>query len=270
MTNENEVSNGTANETETISRREAITSAAGKSSKFITALGIGAVPLALAALARDASAQTTTDLKDALQFVLLITQMQAELHFQAAVATNFIPAADLSAMAGMRVQDAGQSQAMGGIINSINDTPADRPAFDWTAKGSFPGFSFAAGQYATYQIITQGLEDLGVRAIKGQIARMGANTTAMTQVATLASVQARHSAEIRRIRGLKGWITGAGRDDMPAVFQPIYDGEDLTVHAGFDASTLASANGGASAVSEAFDEPLSKATAQIVLNRFLA
>ena len=197
MTNENE--------SETISRRAAI----------ISALSIGAVPVALAALARSASAQTTTDLKDALQFVLLITQMQAELHFQAAVATGFIPTADLSAMAGMRVQDAGQAQAMGGIINSISDTPADKPNFDWTAKGAFPGFSFAAGQYPTYQIIVQGLEDLGVRAIKGQIARMTANTSVMSQVATLASVQGRHAAEIRRIRGRKGWITGNSRDDLP-------------------------------------------------------
>src|SRR4051812_45009342 len=170
---------------ETLSRREAITSAAGKSSKLLTALGIGAVPVALAALSRSAAAQTTTDLFDALQFCLLIVQMQNELHLKA-TATGFTPTADQSAMAGMRIQDGGQEQAIGSLITSLNAVPNDKPVFDWTAKGAFPGFAFASGQYSTYQIIVQGLEDLGVRAFKGQVARMGANTNAMTQMATYA------------------------------------------------------------------------------------
>jgi hypothetical protein len=255
-------------EAETVSRREAINSAAGKSSKFFTALGIGAVPVALAALSRSASAQTTTDLLDALQFVLLIAQMQNELHVRAAGVAGFVPSSDLSAMAGMRIQDGAQEQAIGTLITSLNAVPADKPVFDWTAKGAFPGFSFAAGQYATYQIITQGLEDLGVRAFKGQIARMTANTNAMSQIATYGSIQARHAAEIRRIRGKKAWITSNSRDDLPAFFQPVYNGEEVTVHAGYDASAL-SANGGLNAVTEAFDEPLTKAQASAIVKPFL-
>ncbi|MDQ6717816.1 MAG: ferritin-like domain-containing protein [Gemmatimonadota bacterium] len=266
MTTQNEtMAESAANEN--VSRRDAIGSA---SSKLITALGIGAIPIAMAALSRSAAAQTTTDLIDATQFVLLIVQMQAELHLRAASSSGFIPSADLSAMAGMRIQDASQVQLMGSLINSLSTVPNNQPTFDWTAKGAFPGFSFAAGQYATYQIIAHGLEDLGVRAIKGQIARMGANTNAMTQVATYASVQGRHAAEIRRIRGKKGWITSNSRDDLPAFFQPVYDGEEATAHAGFDSAALGSTNGGASAVTEAFDEQLTKAQANVILSKFLA
>jgi hypothetical protein len=255
MTIQNETLAGNAAESETISRREAITSAASRSSTLLTALGIGAVPLALAALSRSASAQTTTDLFDGLQFCLLIAQMQAELHLRAATSPGFIPSADLSAMAGMRIQDAAQEQAIGALITSLAQTPNNKPTFDWTAKGAFPSFSLASSQYATYQIIVQGLEDLGVRAFKGQMA-------------TYASIQARHAAEIRRIRGKKGWITSNSRDDLPAVFQPVYDGEEVTTHAGFDSSSLAAANGGAGAVTEAFDEPLTKAQATVI-NLFL-
>jgi hypothetical protein len=269
MTQINETVLETADEAEVVSRRDAITAAAGQSSKLIAALGIGAVPFALAALARSASAQTTTDLKDALQFCLLIAQLQSDLHLRAASPINFIPSADLSAMAGMRVQDSGQVQAIGALINSVNDTPANQPVFDWTAKGAFPGFSFASGQYATYQIIVQGLEDLGARAMKGQVARMTANTSAMSEMATYASVQGRHSAEIRRIRGKKAWVTTNSRDDLPAIFQPAYDGEEATTHNGFDSSALAAANGGANPVSEAFDEPLTKAQAMVVIQPFL-
>ncbi len=268
MTIQNETVVASDPEMEVVSRREALTSAAEKSSRFLTALGVGAIPVALAALSRSASAQTTTDLMDGLQFVLLVAQMQSELHLRAAGVSGFIPNADLSAMAGMRIQDSAQEQAIGSLITSLNGIPNNKPAFDWTAKGAFPSFSFALGQYSTYQLIAHGLEDLGVRAFKGQISRMTANTNVMSQVATYGSVQGRHAAEIRRIRGKKAWITTSSRDDLPAIFQPVYDGEEVTVHAGYDASAL-SANGGLNAVTEAFDEPLTKVQANVVISKFL-
>lgn len=269
MNTQNETFLESTNESGTVNRRDAISSAAEKSSKFFTALGIGAIPVALAALSHSASAQTTTDLNDGLQLVLLMTQLQADLHLQAASATGFIPSADLSAMAKFRIDDGAQVQAIGALITALNFTPANKPTFDFTAKGAFPGFAFAAGQYATYQIIVQGLEDLGVRLFAGQIVRMTANTNAMSQIATYASIQSRHAAEIRRIRGKKAWITSNSRDDLPAVFQPVYDGEEITLHAGFDASALGTANGGVSVATEAFDEPLTKAQAMVVLSKFL-
>lgn len=268
MTIQNETIVETAPEPESLSRRDAIASVAGKSSGLLTALGVGAVPLAIAALARSATAQTTTDLMDALQFVLLVAQMQNDLHSKAAAASGFIPAADQSAMAAMRIQDGGQEQAIGTLITSLNAVPNDKPAFDWTAKGAFPGFAFGSGQYATYQIIVHGLEDLGVRAFKGQIARMTANTNAMSQIATYGSVQGRHAAEIRRIRGKKAWVTNNSRDDLPSIFQRVYDGEQATVHVGYDSSAL-SANGGLNAVTEAFDEPLTKAQVSAIIAPFL-
>jgi hypothetical protein len=268
MTIQNEEIVETVAETETVSRRDAITSAASKSSKLFTALGIGAVPVALAAISRRAAAQTTTDLMEALQLVLLVTQMQNELHSRAAGVSGFIPTADSGAMAAMRVQDGAQTQAIGSLITSLNGVPNDKPVFDWTAKGAFPGFAFNSGQYATYQVIVQGLEDLGVRAFKGQIARMTANTNAMSEIATYGSIQGRHAAEIRRIRGKKAWVTSNSRDDLPAIFQPVYDGEQATVHAGYDSSALA-ANGGLTAVTEAFDEPLTKAQVNAAIAPFL-
>ena len=41
------------------------------------------------------------------------------------------------------------------------------------------------------------------------------------------------------------------------------------MHNGFDSSTLAAANGGANPVSEAFDEPLTKAQAMVIIQKFL-
>jgi hypothetical protein len=155
------------------------------------------------------------------------------------------------------------------LLTANGGTPADAVAFDWTAKGAFPGFNFSSGQTATFLVIAQGLTDLAVRAYTGQAARMTINVSTMTQVMTILSVEGRHSAAVRTARALKPWITGASRDDLPAFFQPVYNGEDATVHAGYDSSALAAADGGSASVTQSFDEPLTKAQVQAIIQPFL-
>jgi hypothetical protein len=42
------------------------------------------------------------------------------------------------------------------------------------------------------------------------------------------SFSKRHASEVRRLRGLKGWITGNERGaGMPAATQAVYDGEEV-------------------------------------------
>jgi hypothetical protein len=83
-------------------------------------------------------------------------------------------------------------------------------------------------------------------------------------------VEARHASEIRRLRGKKGWISGKSRDDLPAFTQAIYDGEDNTTQAGLDVSGLGAGNGGVTAVTEAFDEPLTKDQVTAIVTPFFA
>lgn len=252
---------------ESISRREAIFGGAG--SKVIGALGLGAIPFALAAMARKSDAQTSTDLSDALGLLLTIEYMQVDLHSKALSASGFVPSAVFQVFVNIRSHDLDHVTTISNLISSAGGTAPNSPTFDWTAKGAFPGFNFSTGQYATYAIIAQGLTDLAVRAYKGQAARMGFNTNIMTQVLTIHSVEGRHAGEIRHVRGNKFWITGASRDDLPAFFQPVYDGEDATVHAGYDSSALAAADGGSAAVTQAFDEPMTKAQVTSVIQPFM-
>jgi hypothetical protein len=253
-----------------LSRREAVRAGAGAGSKIISALGLGAIPLALAALAREAEAQTSTDLMDALQFLLLIEQVTVTLHLRALSVSGFVPTTAFPIFQAVHAHDADHVTLLSNMITSQSGTPADAPSFDWTAKGNFPGFAFASGQYPTYLIIAQGLADLAVRAYKGQAARMTVDLSLMTQTLVLHSVEGRHAAAIRRVRNMNAWITAKSRDDLPAFFQPVYDGEDATVHDGFDAATLAGSDGGTNSVTEAFDEPLTKAQARAIVTPFLA
>jgi hypothetical protein len=69
-------------------------------------------------------------------------------------------------------------------------------------------------------------------------------------------VEARHAAEVRRLRGQKGWITGNERGNMPAATQAVYNGEENVKQGAVnDIKTIT--NAPASAVTEGFDEPLS-------------
>jgi len=83
-------------------------------------------------------------------------------------------------------------------------------------------------------------------------------------------VEAEHAAEVRRLRGGKGWITGASRGDLPAFTQAVYDGEANTMQASINVSSLAGSNGGVDAATEALDEPLTKAQVVAIVTPFLA
>jgi hypothetical protein len=260
---------GGAAQEQLISRRDAIRSGAGAGSRLATAIGIGAIPLALASLAARAEAQTQTDLLDSLQFMLLIENMLVDLNTKALSSSGFVPSTIFPIFQSVLSHDKDHVTLLSNLLTAAGGTPANAPTFDWTAKGAFPGFNFSSGQTATFLFIAQAFADLAVRAYKGQVARMTINVSTMTQVMTIQSVDGRHAAAVRTARTKKPWITGASRDDLPATFQPVYDGEDATVHAAYDASALAAADGGIASVTEAFDEPLTKAQVQAIIQPFL-
>jgi hypothetical protein len=82
-------------------------------------------------------------------------------------------------------------------------------------------------------------------------------------------VEARHASEVRRLRGLKGWITNAERGaGVPEVAQPVYAGEDNLMQAGVDVRTITPY--GTDAITEAYDEPLSKEEVTAIASLFLA
>src|SRR5437016_5995487 len=89
----------------TVSRREAIFGTRGAPSRIAGALGLGAIPFALAAMARRADAQTASDLLDALQLLLTIEYMEVDLHTKALSATGFVPSSVIQVYAAIRSHD---------------------------------------------------------------------------------------------------------------------------------------------------------------------
>ncbi len=151
-------------------------------------------------------------------------------------------------------------------ITNLKGTFIPKPSFDFTAEGLFAD---VFSNKDTFLAVAQTFEDTGVRAYKGQAGNLISNGAVLTAALQIHSVEARHASQIRRLRGQKGWITGSSRGDLPPETQATYDGEGNTTHNGVDAAPFGGGNGGADAVTEAFDEPLTMAAVLAIVDPFI-
>ncbi len=219
-----------------VSRRGAV----GRSGTMAGALAFASVPVALGMFAKRAFAQggLPQGIIDVLNFALTLEYLEDEFYQMGIAASGLIPGEHLPIFQ----QISKHETAHVALLESVLGASANpKPTFDFTAGGTFDPFN----DYATFQALSQGFEDTGVRAYKGQAPALMADNTILTTALRIHSVEARHASEVRRLRGQKGWITGNQTD--VAALQDVYAGEEA-------------ANGSASsaAAAEAFDEPLTK------------
>jgi hypothetical protein len=219
--------------------------------------------------ARSASVAQAAEVVDSIRLVLLVAYLQSELYSRAAAATGFIAATDAAVFATLGTQETLHVTGLTSLLTARGGPALARPTFDFTAKGALPGFAFATGQYETFLILAQAFEDLGVRAYKGQMQALVADEPALNAALAIHSVEARHAAEVRRLRGRKAWITGSGLDDVPTFLQAVYAGEEITTQGTVNVAGAIATTGGAEAASQAFDEPLSAAEVAAVVAPFL-
>ena len=219
-----------------VSRRGALT----RGGKMAGTVALASRPVAFGLMARRAFAQSTglpQDIIDVLNFALTLEYLEDE-YYRTGLSSGIIPAADQPIFQQISTHEAAHVALLQGALGA---SAVAKPTFDFTAGGTFDPF----GNYAIFQALSQGFEDTGVRAYKGQAANLIANDAILTTALQIHSVEARHASAVRRLRGQKGWITG-NQTDVPQL-QPVYDGEEA-------------ANGSATSAeaAEPFDEPLTK------------
>lgn len=240
--------------------------------KFSRDLAVVTSPLAMAlAPTSKVKAQSGNAAVDALQFALILEYLEDEF-YDLALASGVIEGGSRVEKVYMQISKHEQAHVdfLKAGLESVGATPGEKPEFDFTAGGAFDPFNTAnPDAYAQLLALAQAFEDTGVRAYKGQAGNvMGSDF--LTAALQIHSVEARHASEIRRIRGLKGWITQAERGmGMPEVTQPVYNGEDNTVQV-VDLAGLFNDFGGDDAITEAYDEPLSKPDVEAIASLFLA
>ena len=71
------------------------------------------------------------------------------------------------------------------LANALGSAAVEKPEFDFTAGGMF-GDVFS--NYATFVTLSQGFEDTGVRAYKGQAPNLMSNDAILTAAHTIHSV----------------------------------------------------------------------------------
>lgn len=239
-----------------VGRRDAVTRLGGVAAAAVAA----SVPLALAVAARSAFAQGALPqgIRDVLNFALTLEYLEAEFYQLGLAAPGLIPAMDRAVFAQIGKHEDAHVVLLRAVLG--NEAVA-KPAFDFTAGGAF-GDVFS--NYTTFMALAQGFEDTGVRAYKGQAGALIINGTVLTVALQIHSVEARHAAQVRRMRQQKGWITG-NQTDLTAL-AAVYAGDETTVQAGVNTAQFVSA----AAASEAFDEPLSRQAVLDIAALFLA
>ncbi len=236
-------------------------------------LAMASIPALMTAFAKKAFAQSSglpSDVVDTLNFALLLEFLEADFYNRGLAAPGLIPGAART----VYVQIAKHENAHVAFLQAVLGSNAiGKPAFDFTAGGTLKPFT----EYQTFLLLSQAFEDTGVRAYKGQAPFLyfpGQDATLdliLTSALRIHSVEARHAAEVRRLRGLQSWIP-SNQPDAPAAIQAVYAGEQNTVHAGINAATLPTLrpmlNVSTEQVTEAFDEPFDVTDVFPIINQF--
>ncbi len=289
--------------TERLTRRDAIKKGAFTGSQVAAALALGSVPVALAALSRQAFAQLPANIKSVLDFALALEIFENE--FYKAVLNKSTSAAQNAVFATVRptipagvVAAAEQIQrheedhvAFLLSVGATNVFNLNADSFNFTGNRSSatPGPFALAGSDAGFLLFTAQLaEDTGVRAYKGQAGNLVSDATVLTAALRIHSVEARHAAKIRRARRSLGPTTlptikysgtvqgdgtaaAAAPANAPAgavaAANLVYAGENATTQGTVNIAAIGNV-GGATGASEAFDEPLTRAQVVAIVQPF--
>ncbi|WP_336514566.1 ferritin-like domain-containing protein [Pollutibacter soli] len=236
-------------------------------------LALTAVPLALGGLFKKSYGQATTSIVDVLNYALTLEYLESEFYTMGYAAAGLIPAGPAQgAIMTIRDHEVAHVAALKATIAALNGTAVDKPDFDFTAGGAFAN---VFTNYDTFLAVAQAFEDTGVRAYKGQAAKLISNNDVLTAALQIHSVEARHASHIRQMRQArntgvtnKPWITGKDTGGIGAAVQPVYNGEEITTQANINIAGFSGIS--ANAASEAFDEPLTMEAVLDIVTPFLA
>ena len=152
-------------------------------------------PALLAASMNKAFAQSNI-IVDVLNFALTLEYLERDF-YRMGLNSGIVPTMDRDGIITITKHEA---QHVDLLVGALGSAAVARPArYDFTAGGAFPT---VFSDYQTFLTVANALEDTGVRAYKGQAGNLITNKDVLTIALRIHSVEARHVAGIRRLRGL--------------------------------------------------------------------
>src|SRR5262249_36226229 len=89
------------------------------------------------------------------------------------------------------------------LKNALGSAAVETPNFDFTAGGKYVD---VFQNYETFIGVAQTFEDTGVAAFAGQLPSLTEHGEVLTTALKIHSVEARHAAEVRHLRGERAWV----------------------------------------------------------------
>lgn len=175
--------------------------------KAAKTLGAAAsIPAVLATVASEAVGQGLPgQVVDVLNFALTLEYLEAEFYQRGLGAPGLIPGRYRAVFSQIGKHEIEHVRTLRG---ALGPQAVGKPQFDYTGRGQYPD---VFRNFNTFAAVSNTFEDLGVAAYKGQAGNL-MGTPVLTTALRIHSVEARHAAEVRRIRGVRGWD---GPFDLP-------------------------------------------------------
>lgn len=176
------------------SRRDLFASATAK-------LGVLATtPVLLAAVSTEAFGQgMPAQVTEILNFALTLEYLEDGFYRTALSQPNLIPQRFQEVFSTISKHE---SQHVSTLQQALGGAAIAPPKFDLTGGGKYPDI---LSNFRTFALVSQTLEDTGVAAYKGQAPRLTGGGDLLTTALRIHSVEARHAAEVRRVRGVRPW-----------------------------------------------------------------
>ena len=236
--------------------------------KVSTKVAAAAAPAILAGSLNKAYAQSA-DAVAVLQFALKLEYLESEFYELGNKKAGLIPDMykDVFYTIGEHEKD-----HVTFLLTALKDAAEPKPAFDFTAGGAFSPWT----KFDDFVFLSHAFEDTGVRAYKGQAGKLINDDAILEAALQIHSAEARHAAisrnilsKIRNNAAIKPCITNS--EGSPA---PVYAGDDVVVQLGvnildLDLSMIPEPMR-FKAISESFDEPLTKEEVFAIVTPFIA
>ncbi len=198
---------------------------------------------------------------DVLNFALLLERREAEFYKIGLQTAGLVPASDRAVIEQIGRNEERHVVFLTTGITGIGGSPDISTQFDHTGSGKLPD---VFRNYKTFVKLAQTNEETGVRAYKGQAPFLMDSPTLLTAALRIHSCEGRHVAELRRLRGLKGWISDS---ENTGADERTYAGEGNTTHGGINMASVSKVSH--RALTEAFDEPLTRAQVIAIISPFI-